>query len=535
MKRAFALLLGLAALALGANRVTGGDGPAFAPPPTSPKCPEHLAEWKAFVRGDVALPQQVPVTSVPAAGPFSDVPEAHDCQRLVSRLGDGRLAYGPLGVLFASHPMPTQFTQAGASRYQTMERASATIYLEAREGYPALKLGAYWSCLHIVRREILSRRFAEWFGGQLAGGSPGDSLRALLTVLRSAREAPPERPEAPSRAFRDDLAYLSTRLRADRSPTDSLRSIRDVLGAVAQPPAARPHPPSHAYTAVIQPADSPAQCAHRLPPSFLTESAMQSQGLQVHATPISALASPQLLERETRPRGGVLGLADVSAARWDGDFGHGGRSQHISVRCGDAWCDVMPIDAAGPVPDLVPAALRDSMPAALRESAPARTELKGWYDQQYLAERDPADTSRLVPGRVLGTYAPVDSLADRPKEAFDVWRIVGYIHLDGPSPVYKAKLNLSEGVNEVYMIRGRRPDDVALGGTCTPPRPSQGYVNEEWWVKIRAADGQEMMYCSFRHPHPATSPMFPGLARWRWLDEDEETWQRCPEGCCPTG
>lgn len=524
MPRVFALLLGSLLVSLGLVGRSDPERTTPVLPPESPKCPEHLHDWKAMVR-EHGIVQEKTIGTIPAAGASAGVPEAHDCQRLVSRTANGGLEYGPLGVLFGSHPMPDTFVSSGVGDYETMPRASATIYL-AWDPYPALKLPRYWSCLHIVRRRLLDRRFAEWIGGEIRGGSPGDSLRAILAVIRAEQPAAPVTPPPLRRRYTEDLALLDRRLGAERSREDSLRVIREVVLVDHGPTSEAPSPPIYAYTALVEEADRPQDCNDALPGNRLTTEFLESRGLRVHATPVDQLVPGSLL-RDTLHFGDPdFGLTQVSAARWDGDFGHGGNSQHITLRCGNAWCDVMPTDAGGPVPDLVPAALRDPTLAA-------RTELKGWYDQQYLAVPDARSQDKLVPGTVLATYAPVDGLADLDSAAFDSAVVVGYIHLDGPSGPYHEKLNLSEGLNQVTMLRSTSPPSGWRGGECPPPANPNLYAREQWWVMIGPVGQPGRPHCSLRHPHPSSGPKFPGLARWRWLDDDETTWQRCPDGCCP--
>jgi hypothetical protein len=167
----------------------------------------------------------------------------------------------------------------------------------------------------------------------------------------------------------------------------------------------------------------------------------------------------------------------------------------------------------------------------------ARADLKGWYDQQYLALPSPDQPGELEVGPTLATYVPVRDLGDLHDPDHVEWRTVGYIHLSGASAPYKAKLNLDAGWNTVYLRKGELRDDErpAKGcrGAAQHSDDDQKHKLVPWSAKIETAGGQASYFCSYKHLHAPTGAALPGIVRWRWLDDDETTWQRCPEGCCP--
>jgi hypothetical protein len=274
--------------------------------------------------------------------------------------------------------------------------------------------------------------------------------------------------------------------------------------------------PAHVFVAHVVPVDATADGAVECPVGD-PERLASFPPLAVTATPLASLVGTP----------GVAALSGFSAARWDADFGNGGRSQHISIRCGDSWCDVMPRDAAGPVPDLRP----DGIPAD------AMADVKGWYDQQYLALPDPAKPGTLMPGPTLATYIPVHKLGSFMDPQFGEWRVVGYIHLSGASAHYEEKLNLEPGWNTVSLRRGELTDEETPSRDCRGPEvgsedAAKNKLNP-WKVRIGTPGGRVSYYCSYQHTHPGPAQDLPGIVRWRWLDDDETTWQRCSAGCCP--
>ena len=275
--------------------------------------------------------------------------------------------------------------------------------------------------------------------------------------------------------------------------------------------------PVYAYVAHVVPVDATADGAVPCPVTN-SERLAGFPALAVSATPLATLVGAP----------GAAALGGFSAARWDADFGNGGRSQHISLRCGDSWCDVMPLDAAGPVPDLRPGDLPSE----------ARADLKGWYDQQYLALPDPEHPESLHPGPVLATYLPHRDLGGLKDSVFVNWRVVGYIHLSEASPAYKEKLNLEAGWNTVSLLKGESPGNVVAvrdcRGAAQQSKDDEKHKLDPWWVKVEAPAGGASYFCSYRQTHPGPAQDLPGIVRWRWLDDDETTWTRCPGGCCPS-
>ncbi|MGD8321416.1 MAG: hypothetical protein PVJ02_13205, partial [Gemmatimonadota bacterium] len=184
-------------------------------------------------------------------------------------------------------------------------------------------------------------------------------------------------------------------------------------------------------------------------------------------------------------------------------------------------------------------------------------QVKGWYDEQLLAYRDPV-TEDLMPSGIVGRFFPAVGLGAKVNGDFHPvaaasptppppypWVLVGYVELavpDGEPPEHAQKYFETFGLegtgpdahfdemNKVYFCRGSSaecdvPSDVP---TCTE---DDGSEDMEWWSMVEAPDTKKHFHCVTRRGH-AASPHIPGTARWRWSVSDEGMWERCVQGCC---
>ena len=157
-------------------------------------------------------------------------------------------------------------------------------------------------------------------------------------------------------------------------------------------------------------------------------------------------------------------------------------------------------------------------------------EFGGWYDQQLLAEID----GGLKVGGVLATLIPWPGLGQMNiAAAFDsTWVPVALVYLPGASPYYSKKLNLQNGLNVIYMRRGNQSAVLTAGEKIQRPC-SPDNSGDPWWAMIETPGGTKQYFCMNRYLHGLSPDKMPGTVRWQWLDEDEKTWIRCPQGCCP--
>src|SRR5574341_1766586 len=216
--------------------------------------------------------------------------------------------------------------------------------------------------------------------------------------------------------------------------------------------------------------------------------------------------------------------------RWDRDSTTG--RYYAGLRCRAAWCEIGP-EGFHPSNGYTVA----SATALLRRTF----EIKGWYDEQYLAVPSGND---VVPGPVKGTAFPDPALDALKLSDYDAttWIPVAYTVLHGGPGPYKDKLNFEAGavpgvMNTVQFCHGDKDDLVKSKERCLPeawrskltcgPATGEG----EWWAMITSAAQKDTVYrCVTFRGHPGI--VMPGTVRWRWLASDETIWVRCTEGCC---
>ena len=226
-------------------------------------------------------------------------------------------------------------------------------------------------------------------------------------------------------------------------------------------------------------------------------------------------------------------------ARWEWDSAH--QIQYIGIKCGDSWCSIGPAGFTR----------ADWVKGTGSLAARARSEVRGWHDEQALA---PAGGSATAPTSIRGTVVPTEDLGqlDTPGE-FASWHLVARVFLSDNSPDYRrkygfAKAAVGDSGNRLYLCSGKQgdcpgPRPASLAGTpsCiaadSAQAASSSHSVERWYAKIEPADGgPPEFHCVTRRDH---TPLFqslqkelPGTARWRWVATDETIWVRCMFGCC---
>jgi len=233
-----AMLLGLG----GCNNRPPGPPPAAGTTATGqqggrPECPSH--ELNITVPRDqnpaFLLPQ------IPLSDPISNIPEFHDCQRLV--LENGK--YGPLVAIFASSRLPI-ISDATA----TQAVALATIYSYDGD-YPLLGIRQGFSCLYFLRGGAggpAYRAFMVKSGNEKCDPAitalPTDSreLRVIMTTPGSADE---DYPPVARWDWNGAFQYIGIKCGAAWCSVGPLNS-----GWAAQDP--RPAPPGTAAPAAMR-------------------------------------------------------------------------------------------------------------------------------------------------------------------------------------------------------------------------------------------------------------------------------------------
>lgn len=223
-----------------------------------------------------------------------------------------------------------------------------------------------------------------------------------------------------------------------------------------------------------------------------------------------------------------------NVARWDWDQKRG--HQIAGVRCDAQWCDVGGTPAIGGHPDLARSTSR-------REHR--TTDVRGWYDEQYLARCSSATECR--PTALLGTVIP-DSALDTATAYPDTFVLVARIAIRVDPSVPEAVDSSSDLL--AYRKKGLSPTPSPKklnllflchgdGKTCftgTPPgcpTVPEEVEHGQWWYRIVSAKDDTTAGCYARRTSMASGGVHvAGAARWRWILNDETNWIRCVEGCC---
>jgi hypothetical protein len=274
-----------------------------------------------------------------------------------------------------------------------------------------------------------------------------------------------------------------------------------------------------ADSAWMIPVANEAQCATGVPDAMFSE-----------VTRLAAHVAPQPA---------ALGAADIPpVARWDWDPQT--RTQFIGVRCGGRWCEIGQRAGFSTSPQY----------AGIGYPGTARlTSIKGWYDEQHLAEyapESPGGENVLTIANNLGTFVPHPDLAAwagaKDAETPDGrWNRVGVVYLRPKVGSYAASFNFfATGAPPgslgalVEICRGTAAQcspSAVLQIAATACTPQRGNANRKWYARISRPDGRTKYVCVVYRKHPAGFAM-PAVVRWRWDPKDERGWASCPQGCC---
>lgn len=240
------------------------------------------------------------------------------------------------------------------------------------------------------------------------------------------------------------------------------------------------------------------------------------------------------------------------AARWDWD--PKARLQYAGVRCDGAWCDIGGTFSLHGHPEFSRALTR-------RERRTA--EIKGWFDEEYLAR---CDERACHPTALMATVIPDSSLDDATAATYSplppghpefvqVARVALRVDRSVPEAhdstadlaLYWSKLHLTrtpsaKKLNQLWLCNasaadcGVPPKWTTNCPPVAPPAPDEVDPGM-WWYKIVPADGREPRYGCYAKRDYAPPPGAPsdhvvGAARWRWLINDQTNWVRCVQGCC---
>jgi hypothetical protein len=226
--------------------------------------------------------------------------------------------------------------------------------------------------------------------------------------------------------------------------------------------------------------------------------------------PPSGLAS-LLVRPSTTP--GFDTHADVPAvARFhEGSAQGAGAQPFFGVKCGEAWCMIMPNGAQAA------ATPHEGMMTDGRQWV-----VRGWHDAQHLAVQTARGTIALSQ-EIVGTAAPGPGASFDEESAFEN----GFVHAStihfrkAPNHTkYKDSWKFREGVNEIFIVKQPNTDEWA------------GRIYTSGWLcsLFKGSSG------CYRDLHVAKDPhhgvTIPATSRFRWDERDEGVWVRCADGCC---
>lgn len=487
----------------------------------------------AFTTGGAAWSQAVPAGPiVNVAGPITDIPEFHDCQKFND---SQRGKFDSLFAIFASYRLETVMNALARDSVTWSTSAMSIATVDTAGTVKAISAGAV---LVTATSKIEPDR------------------KATVSVL-VVSNPPVSMPDS-----------ISTSM-----PGPFTLGIGDSVTIVAELGA--PTQTTHAAATIYSygPGYGPLGIGPNFNCMYLYfdgEGALRAKMFPVVdlSTAVDACfrarrpTDPGKELRVIRVPGRTTGK-QAPVARWDWDATN--RQQYIGIACGAAWCEVGPKD----VP-FAPSPGYSAAPGAPIGAARV-IENKGWYDEQDLAmpgpDPDPLMLNKksLIPSGLIGTVIPDPELASQDSSDYSKpWVQVAYIALDAknakPGAVahYWNLLNLRPAtvdgdlgsLNRLAFCFGSREHctvpaaTVPRSAACGPEKSFFGFENslvgwpiERWWVRITSANAADpVMYrCVTRRGHDGFTGNIAETARWRWILGDDITWTECTQGCCETG
>src|SRR5262245_60150998 len=143
---------GLMAALIVAAACGGGKKPTTRIDLSRPECPQGRLDIEVVDTVD-SVPTVRHITEIPVAGPITNIPEFHDCQRFIGKSGND-LKYGPLVAIFAHHLLDSLYTGQFDPTSAQANEAAGEIY--SYDGaYDPLFIRQGFNCLYL--RQVTQR------------------------------------------------------------------------------------------------------------------------------------------------------------------------------------------------------------------------------------------------------------------------------------------------------------------------------------------------------------------------------------------
>jgi hypothetical protein len=449
------------------------------------------------------------ITEISIAGPITNVPEFHDCQRVIV---DGE--YGPVVALWVSVRIDYLLTDMLRPVNAPRPRLPFARAVAEPTGSD-------------ISSEAMALRGSQMTANNTYSTTAGGTLRTVVVTN-------PTQLDSASREFSLPLKAV---------PAVQIYNYGD---AVTTSGAKLPHGFSCIYLKVDLAAEAGFSAWLRTKSkNECTEPRESTQGLtRLHVDKF--VANGPYVEADYPP-----------VTRWEWD--EAGQRQVITVKCGAAMCRIG-------VPGAIP---RVHTPPAWALGPTARVfEIPGWYDEQILSRTKP-DTIRRwqwrqvgfvrfpwrrvtivtpVPSGVLGTVFPDFHLeAASFGDFYEDSVRVSEVHLSAKSADYEAKFNFFAPAGGGYAAQKwiRHKSNHLV--------PPNVHRDDDWTATIQSAVGivtRDVVYRTDENFLNYLSSMIvamdgpaleeyvmgvPGTARWRWQESGgENEWEECTPGCCET-
>lgn len=252
-------------------------------------------------------------------------------------------------------------------------------------------------------------------------------------------------------------------------------------------------------------------------------------------------SNPRLVVRRTYVSQGD-GQEIPAVARWDVTSDR--RTPVIGIRCGTAWCEIGTAE------------FTPTTSYAAAGSDAKRFAVKGWYDEQQLAvfpplrgpERFANISGKLTRGRNIRPGVNIGTVVPTPE--LEEWKAIDERNGEW-IPVARIFMRPDAGpyANELGFVgSSASPPEAPYAtlsicrGTATSCRPgifrrfrasACGLADNPVAYYARVdTPGEAPRYLCVKYRYHGELAIHPPVVRWRWREDDETIWVRCPEGCC---